>query len=138
VRHGRLVGWVKRSADPTPLWNSCCVGSSLTLDPTCAPTDAFASVGIPLLQVRVDVVDAGGWTVVPGSSQGAYNAVSELGGTLAALASGCIGGQEVASISITGTLGHDDDDRADRDDDDADSESDDDDDDDDDKGRRRR
>ena len=30
------VGWVKRSADPTPLvrGDRICVGSSLTLDPT--------------------------------------------------------------------------------------------------------
>src|SRR5437667_11204239 len=30
----RCVGWVKRSADPTPAETATCVGSSLTLDPT--------------------------------------------------------------------------------------------------------
>ena len=32
----RRVGWVKRSADPTPVDFASCVGSSLTLDPTYA------------------------------------------------------------------------------------------------------
>ncbi len=38
------VGWVKRSADPTPAKFATCVGSSLTLDPTYTrtPTRRFA------------------------------------------------------------------------------------------------
>ena len=41
------VGWVKRSADPTPSWKTPSVGSSLTLDPTYAYADDSASRSSP-------------------------------------------------------------------------------------------
>src|SRR5437016_6714458 len=42
----RAVGWVKRSADPTPLRALFCVGSSLTLDPTYEdPHEPVADIG---------------------------------------------------------------------------------------------
>src|SRR5947207_2547659 len=44
-----IVGWVKRSDDPTPAAISTCVGSSLTLDPTYASLRGreFAAPWVP-------------------------------------------------------------------------------------------
>jgi Ca2+-binding RTX toxin-like protein len=80
------------------------IGGWLTVDPSCAPTDAFASAGIPFLPVRVDVVDLGGWTAIAGTPAGAYTAINELGGSLVASASGCLGDDESAVIIIAGAL----------------------------------
>jgi len=80
------------------------IGGWLTVDSTCAPTDAFATAGIPFIPVRVDVVDLGGWSAITGTPTGAYTAVNELGDSLVASASGCLGAEESAVIIITGFL----------------------------------
>lgn len=97
---------------------------ALVVDQTCPATSVFAGLATPLpdgsilvlpdMQVRANVFDSGDWSVIQGSASGAYRAINQMGGSLEALASGCIGGAETASLKITGLLGQGDDDDRDR------------------------
>lgn len=68
----------------------------------CPATTILSPFPVPLALV---VEDAGGWTSVDGTEGGAYNAINENGGSLIAGAQGCLGGDEFASVNITGSLG---------------------------------
>src|SRR5262249_43957741 len=50
-----LVGWAKRSADPTPATALASVGSSLALDPTYDPSCRHQHVCVELAHVRLRV-----------------------------------------------------------------------------------
>jgi hypothetical protein len=72
------------------------------LSGTCAPSTILSPFPVPL---GIVVNDAGGWSAIEGTEGGSYNAINENGGSLIAGASGCIGGDEFASVQIAGSLG---------------------------------
>ncbi len=79
----------------------------------CAPSTILSPVPVPL---GIVVNDNGGWSAIDGTPTGSYDAINEDGGSLIAGASGCIGGDELATISISGALGQTDNDDDDDDD----------------------
>ena len=91
------------------------IGGTVTVDPSCPGTGLF-----------VDVSDAGGWVVLPGSAEGDYKQIDPAGGGLLITAEGCLF-DESAVFSITGVI-VDDNDEDDGDDDDDDDDVGDDDD----------
>jgi hypothetical protein len=68
----------------------------------CPATTILSPFPVPL---GIVIEDAGGWSAIEGTPDGAYNAINEAGGGLIAGAQGCIGGDEFATVSITGSLG---------------------------------